>query len=177
MNDKPLQMSNRLWQAAHRLAAELAQRDVDNNLLRTAVSYMKDHPTADLHDWLYRLAQLGDLFSSSEQTGRYRHELYEACKRLDPQPTSGAEWVLVLSWATRLFNYYETNPAEARQVSNVGRLQLPPAPPVFKPPRVPAKKPQPKPKPVPPERSKPESNLAAEFMAFFQKKQAQDDDV
>ena len=85
MNQQYTQSEQRRMNTARYLAAELVQRNMDVNLIRTAEAYVKVYPDADIHDWLYRLAQLGDLFSSSEQTGRHRHELMEACKRLSPQ--------------------------------------------------------------------------------------------
>lgn len=169
-----LKMNKLRWQAARRLAAELAQRDFDNNLLKTAASHMKFDPQTDLEDWLYRLVRLGDAFSSSNQTGRYRHELYEACRRLSPRPESGEEWALVLSWAARLFTYYESNRSEARQISNVSGLRLPKPPQEYRP------------KvskavdeaavldiPEPPEKT---SELAKLFMRRLEKKQGGDED-
>ncbi len=126
---------------AHRLAAELAQRDIDPNLLRTAAAYLKAYPEADVHDWLQRLARLGNMFSSSEQTGRYRHELMAACQRLRPQPTSGQEWTLVLAWAARLFTFHQSDLRKARGISDVTDIQLPPPPPEYQPPPPPKKSP------------------------------------
>ena len=123
------------WLMVHRLAAELAQRRVDANLTRTAAAYMKAHPNADLIDWLHRLVQLGDLFSSSDQTERYRHELWAACERLRPQPPDGAAWAQVLAWAGRLQAFYEDDPRLAQRVSDVSYIDLPPKPPKYKPPK------------------------------------------
>jgi hypothetical protein len=123
------------WLMVQQLAAELAQRRVDDNLTRTAAAYMKAHPNADLIDWLHRLVQLGDLFSSSDQTERYRHELWAACERLRPQPSDGATWAQVLSWAGRLQKYYEDNPRLAQRVSDVSHVTLPPKPPQYRPPK------------------------------------------
>lgn len=130
-----VRMTVSTWRASHTLAAELAQRNFDNNLLRTAASYMKSYPDADLHDWLDRLARLGDIFRSSDQTELYRRELQHACKRLEPQPRNGEEWSLVLGWAGRLQPYYSFNLDEARRISNVSDLHLPPPPQPFQPPQ------------------------------------------
>lgn len=130
-----LPMNKHRWRAAHQLAAELAQRDFDGNLLKTAASYMTAYPDSDLHDWTHRLARLGNMFSSSSQTGRYRHELYEACLRVRPQPVNGRDWALVLAWAARLFSYYNANLEEARAISDVRGLRLPEPPPPFQPPQ------------------------------------------
>ncbi len=130
------QMSKREWTMIHRLAAELAQRDMDDNLVQSVAAYMKANPQADFQAWLTRLAQLGDLFGSSLQTGRYRHELWAACGRLRPQPQSGAEWAVVLAWAARLQRYYETNMRQAVKISDVRHIELPAPPPVYHPPLV-----------------------------------------
>lgn len=126
-------ISKREWSMIHRLAAELAQRDMDDNLVQSAAAYMKANPQADLQEWLTRLAQLGDLFGSSLQTRRYRHELWAACRRLQPQPQSGAEWALVLAWAARMQRYYETNLNQAVKISDVRHITLPPPPPIYTP--------------------------------------------
>jgi hypothetical protein len=136
------------WRMVHRLAAELAQRGVDDNLTRTAAAYMKAQPGADLVDWLHRLVQLGDLFSSSDQTERYRHELWAACQRLRPQPPDGVAWAQVLAWAGRLQKYYEDNLSLARRVSDVSHITLPPKPPKYKPPQQ-ERAPEPEMPPVP----------------------------
>ena len=127
-------LTARQWKMVHRLAAELAQRDMDVNMVQTAAAYMKDQPQADLEDWLYRLVQLGELFGSSNQTHKYRHELWAACQRLEPAPQSGREWGLVLAWAARLQKVYEMDRARARKISDVSHIQLPPAPAVYRPP-------------------------------------------
>lgn len=116
------------WKSIHRLAAELAQRGVDDNLVQTAAAYMKAYPQTNLLDWLFRLNQLGDIFRSSNQTGRHRHELWAACQRLDPHPKSGAEWGLILAWTARLQKHYETNLRQAQQVSDASNVDLPPLP-------------------------------------------------
>lgn len=126
-------ISQREWKMIHRLAAELAQRDMDDNLVQSAAAYMKAHPEANFQDWLTRLVQLGDLFGSSLQTGRYRHELWAACLRLQPQPQSGAEWATVLAWAARMQHYYETNLRDAVKISDVRHIKLPTPPPVYHP--------------------------------------------
>ena len=125
----------RYWRSAHQLAAELSQWGVDANLLRTAAAYLQANPGADFDAWLERLARLGDLFSSSEQTGRYRHLLRVGCQRVRPQPASGREWVWVLSWAARLYDYYKGNRRLARQVSDVAGVPLPRQPDAYQPPR------------------------------------------
>jgi hypothetical protein len=127
-----VEVSPTQWKAIKRLAAELAQRKVDDNLVQTAAAYLKAYPEADLLDWLYRLNRLGEIFSSSNQTGRYRHELWAACERLQPQPRSGAEWGLILAWAARLQKHYETNLHQARRVSDVSAITLPPLPEVYR---------------------------------------------
>lgn len=125
----------RYWRAAHQLAAELAQWGVDPNLLRTAAGYLQAYPQADFEAWLDRLARLGDLFSSSDQTGRYRHLLSVACRRVRPQPAGSREWVWVLNWAARLYDYYSANGRRARTLSNVSRVTIPAAPDVYRPPQ------------------------------------------
>ena len=129
------EITGRQWKMIHRLAAALAQRDVDDNLVQTAAAYMKAYPQADLHDWLYRLVRLGNLFGSSNQTDRHRHELWAACVRLEPQPRSGPEWALVLAWAARLQRYYDRHLQRARTISNVSNIQLPDRPKPYQPPR------------------------------------------
>ena len=125
--------SKRDWTMIHRLSAELAQRNMDVNLVQTAASYVKANPQADFQDWLFRLVRLGDLFGSSLQTTRYRQELWAACRRLEPQPKSGAEWAMVLSWAARLQKYYEADVRRARRISDVQHITLPPPPDVYRP--------------------------------------------
>jgi len=131
-------ISQREWTMIHRLAAELAQRDMDDNLVQSAAAYMKANPEADFQAWLTRLVQLGDLFGSSLQTGRYWHELWAACRRLEPQPQSGAEWATVLAWAARMQRYYETNMRQAVKISDVRYIDLPAPPPAYYP-NLPAK--------------------------------------
>jgi hypothetical protein len=121
------------WKAARQLAAELAQWGFDDNLLKTAAAYVKAYPDADMAAWLERLARLGDLFSSSQQTGRYRHQLQFACERVQPRPRTGREWAWVLSWAARLYPYYNNNPAEARRISDVSNVHVPPMAAVYRP--------------------------------------------
>lgn len=126
--------SNALWSATIRLAAELAQRNFDNNLLRAAAAYAAAYPQGDLLAWTERLAQMGQLFSSSEQTSSYRHELWAACHRLQPRPGSATEWAWVLGWAARLFPYFQQNRPRARRISDITDLYLPEAPPLYQPP-------------------------------------------
>lgn len=126
-------ISDKQWQAIHKLAAELAQRRVDDNLVSSAAAYMKAFPDADFMDWLYRLNQLGEIFRYSDQTDRHRHELWGACQRLDPQPTSGQEWALVLSWVARLQKHYEGDRRLAQRVSDASQVKLPPKPTPYKP--------------------------------------------
>lgn len=125
--------SKREWKMIHRLSAELAQRNMDVNLVQTAAAYVKANPEANFQDWLFRLVRLGDLFGSSLQTTRYRQELWAACERLEPHPENGSEWALVLSWAARLQKYYEANMRLARKVSDVQHITLPPPPDVYRP--------------------------------------------
>lgn len=125
--------SKREWAMIHRLSAELAQRNMDVNLVQTAAAYVKANPEANFQDWLFRLVRLGDLFGSSLQTTRYRHELWAACERLEPHPENGSEWALVLSWAARLQKYYEANMRLAREISDVQHITLPPPPDVYRP--------------------------------------------
>ena len=115
----------RLWKPAHVLAAELSQWGMDANLVKTAASYMKQYPEANLSDWLDRLVHLGQLFSSSDQTERYRQQLQAACERLAnsyPAIKSGDEWAWVLGWAARLMPYYQANLNEAAKLSPVDRF-------------------------------------------------------
>lgn len=126
--------SNALWSAAIRLAAELAQRNFDNNLLRAAAAYAAAYPQGDLLAWTERLAQMGQLFSSSEQTSSYRHELWAACHRLQPRPGSATEWAWVLGWAARLFPYFQQNRPRARHINDVTDLYLPDPPTIYQPP-------------------------------------------
>jgi hypothetical protein len=111
----------RLWTAAHTLAAELAQWSTDPNVLRMTAAYIKEFPDADLADWLERLVRLGDYFASSQQTGRYRQQVREGCRRAGQRfnLTSGREWAWVLGWAGRLMPYYDEYPAKARRRSEV----------------------------------------------------------
>lgn len=160
-----IQIEKRRMGMAHRLAAELAQRDVDPNLMRTAAAFLKAYPMADAHDWLLRQARLGNLFSSSDQTGRYRHELMAACKRLRPQPADGQEWAFVLAWAARLFMYYQSDLRQARRISDVSRLELPEPPPVYEPP-------PPEKKAIPPKNDEPVSEKAEDIFAQLQKRWA-----
>ena len=150
---------------AHRLTAELVQRDVDPNLLRTAESYLQAYPQADFADWLQRLARLGNLFSSSQQTGRYRLELMAACERLRPQPASSQEWAYVLAWSARLYAYYKANMRLARQISDVSHVTLPPSPPVYQPPAAVKTAPRPR-RPV---KDEPVKKEAEDLFAQMQK--------
>lgn len=137
-------INKRQWQMIHRLAAELAQRRVDDNLVRTAAAYMKAYPDADLEVWLQQLNRLGDIFRSSNRTSDYRLELWGACRRLRPQPQSGKEWSLILGWAARLQKYYENNLRQAKEISDVSTVTLPGQPDIYRPPQ-----PQPKSEPEP----------------------------
>jgi hypothetical protein len=107
---------------------------VDANLVQEAAAYAKAYPENDLVDWLNRLVRLGDLFTYSNQTERYRHELWAACRRLRPKPLNGAEWALVLAWAARLYGYYRRERRRARQISDVSNVKLPPRPKPYQPP-------------------------------------------
>jgi hypothetical protein len=111
----------RLWKAAHTLAAELAQWSTDPNVLRMTAAYIKEYPDADLTDWLERLVRLGDYFTSSQQTGRYRQQVREGCRRVGERfgLSSGQEWAWVLGWAGRLMPYYDEYPVKARRRSEV----------------------------------------------------------
>ena len=124
---------------AYHLAAELTQQNVDTSLIQTAAAYMRAYPEDNIHDWLRRLARLGDLFEQSNQTGLHRHHLMDACKRLRPQPKSGQEWAWVLAWTARLYDYYKTNSREARQIIDVRTLQLSEPLPIYQPPPPPVK--------------------------------------
>ncbi|MCA9897241.1 MAG: hypothetical protein KC433_03580 [Anaerolineales bacterium] len=126
----------RLWKPAHVLAAELSQWGTDANLVKTAASYMKQYPEASLAEWLERLVQLGQLFSSSDQTERYRQQLKAACDRLAesyPALKSGDEWAWVLGWAARLMPYYQGNRNAAERMSAVGRFVPQPVKPFQRP--------------------------------------------
>lgn len=116
-----LEEDPRFWMAAHTLAAELAQWSTDPNVLRMTAAYIKEFPDADLADWLERLVLLGDFFTSSQQTGRYRQQVREGCRRVGKRfgLTSGREWAWVLGWAGRLMPYYDEFPAKARRRSEV----------------------------------------------------------
>ena len=165
-----LVVSDKQWRAIHKLAAELAQRQVDDNLVSSAAAFMKAYPEADFLDWLYRLNQLGEIFKYSEQTERHRHELWGACQRLNPQPTSGREWALLLSWVARLQKHYETDSQLARQVSDASRVTLPPKP---KPYKIPAALQQTKPD-IPQVREEPSEkavDLFAQMQALWNKRE------
>lgn len=116
---------NALMSPAHVLAAQLAQWGTDANLLKTAAAYMKDYPEADLFDWLDRLVSLGDLFSSSQQTDRYRQQLQAACQQINEtyKIQSGDDWAWVLGWAARLTPYYDENKAKARRIAPEGQFR------------------------------------------------------
>lgn len=124
-------MNNRLWQQAHQLAAECAQRDMDVSLLRNAAAYLQENREADFADWLLRLVWLGPLFKMSEQTEQHRRDLWMACTRLSPPPENIQDWLEVLHWAARLYGYYREQPQEARQrirIEEEPALQPPPRP-------------------------------------------------
>lgn len=124
-------INNRQWMAAHHLAAELAQRDFDVNIMRTAGDYLERYPdltTDGWFHWLKSLSRLGDIFSSSNNTSDFRHEFEQACLRLQEKPfapQNTAEWATVLGWAQRLFRYYQAYPKRAQQISNVRNITLP----------------------------------------------------
>jgi hypothetical protein len=128
------QIHSQFDKAAHQLAAELAQWGCDSNLLWSAAAYLQAHPKAELDDWLERLARLGPLFGSSQQTGRYRHLLNVACNRVSPRPRNGREWIWVLSCAARLYAFYDGDRHQARLISDVRRVSIPDPPQEYRPP-------------------------------------------
>jgi hypothetical protein len=117
--------------ASRKIAAELVQWGTDLNVLRSAASYMKANPDADLFVWLDRLVQLGDYFASSEQTGRYRQQVRSACVRARDtfDVSDGADWVWILAWASRFMLYYQEFPKAARAISEVPPFQPEPVQP------------------------------------------------
>ena len=161
-------MNKRLWQASHILAAELAQRGCDPNLIRTAAAYLQAHPNANFLDWLERLVRLGDTFRSSDQTERYRQELWAACGRLKDRIGSNSEWQDVLGWSARLYSYYDSYPSKGLKWSDARGFQIPPLPPRFKPPRPTLTRPRPaESQPPVPDKT---SAAAEDIFALLQKK-------
>ena len=161
------EMTPRLWRMSYQLAGELAQRNFDNNILKTAYSYLKAYPDADYLSWTENLAQLGDMFRSSDQTLIHRQEFWDACRRLQPTPENNQEWIMVLAWAARLFGFFKANPKQAIEVSqDLSRYNIANPPEPFMPPVVKREAPPNSDIPAPREKV---SDFAKDFMAMLEK--------
>lgn len=169
------QMNKRLWRTAYQLAAELAQRNFDDNILKAAGSYLRQNPDGDLLDWAERLAQLGEIFRSSNQTTTHRQEFWAACHRLKSKPRNREEWIRVLFWAARLHRYFVENRQSARAIApDAHALTLSHLPPLYQPPpvvRAASAAPSTDVPPEPPPESTPPNDLTQAILAALQAKE------
>lgn len=111
------EMTERMWEIAHTLAADLALNRVSKNLVQQTAGYLRSRPAASLSDYLARLERLGDAFAGGKSGRLERADLRRALGRVEwPED---ARRVLILGWIARLVDYYAEHQAEAAQESRI----------------------------------------------------------
>lgn len=106
---------------AETLVAMLRDKRIAKSVIGDAHAYLAHHAEGDFVQWLAAYAGLGDYFQSGGETAQQRADFADACRRLDPQPTSIEEWSYVVAWALRLF---ESATVPAQEPARTG--QAPP---------------------------------------------------
>lgn len=117
------EMTEKMWEIAHTLAADLALNRVSKNLVQQTAEYLRSQPKASLSDYLARLERLGDAFAGGKSGRLERADLRRALGR--------AKWLkdtrsstLILGWIARLVDYYAEHQAEAAPRSQLQFIEL-----------------------------------------------------
>lgn len=96
------ELTDAQWKLVGDLARQLRSRRVSANLVRQAMTYSAQYPSAAaLRDWLRRLANLGETFASGKYTNKDREALNEVLRPVLGEHAD-MDWTLMLGWIARL---------------------------------------------------------------------------
>jgi hypothetical protein len=104
-----MEMTEKDWSVANRMAGELVSRDCDPNEVAKAFAYLRTHPKDPrrFFEFLKTLVDHGRFLVRSGRTLDYYRALQEVCNQhLGQYRSDPKRMAQVLGWAVRLMRYY-----------------------------------------------------------------------
>jgi|GEM_PF-2749355 hypothetical protein len=103
------ELTHQQWEQAEILANTLSEYDVPGNLIKQAITYLRNHPMRKeiptyklLLDYLVRMSKIGPLFLSGNESEQQRKIFGQAIRKLIPENTENDKLLLILGWSARL---------------------------------------------------------------------------